>query len=194
MVAVDGALDGVTFPPPNWPKNKRGLPTIDVFLEHKALEARWREGDAVIPDLRMFMVPADLDRGQACSKYAKEACVRAWTRGELCIGDQIRTEASDAEHRTRPSTLLGDEARPRPTYTCATVNPGTGCFGILSKPFERFLDHAATSGQALEFATKIQMQYQSKDSLRWPKIDSGVDVHDLEVDSPEFEFAGADFI
>ena len=96
MVAVDGALDGVTFPPPNWPKNKRELPicvvavwdpnsrtTIDAFLEHKALEARWREGDAVIPDLRMFMVPADLDRGQACSKYAKEACVRAWTKGRV---------------------------------------------------------------------------------------------------------------
>ena len=30
VVAVDGALDGVTFPPPNWSKNKRGLPTIII--------------------------------------------------------------------------------------------------------------------------------------------------------------------
>ena len=96
MVAVDGALDGVTFPPPNWPKNKRGLPTIDAFLEHKALEARWREGDAVIPDLRMFMVPADLDRGQACSKYAKEACVRAWTKGRVLEKMYLATSLLDA--------------------------------------------------------------------------------------------------
>ena len=107
MVAADGALDSVTFPPPNWPKNKRGLPTIDAFLEHKALEARWREGDAVIPDLRMFMVPADLDRGQACSKYAKEACVRAWTKGRVLekmhlatSGGRIRIATSSSKKCT----------------------------------------------------------------------------------------------
>ena len=156
--------------------------TIDAFLEHKSQEARWREGDTAIPDLRMVLIPADGDKGRACQAYATEACVRAWTKGELCIGDQIRTQASDAEHRTRSSTLSGDGARPRPTYTCSSVHPTTGLFGILERSIEQFVHHETTAGQAHEFVKRIQKEFQSKDSPRWPQEESRVDVHDLEVE------------
>ena len=191
MIAQGFSTDSSPYPPENWAVNRKGQPicvvivwdpntktTIDAFLQHKAQEARWREGDTIIPDLRMLLIPQDADRGQACQSYALESCVRAWAKGELCIGDQT----SDAEHRTRPSTLSGDEPPPRPLYMCSAVNPETGFFGIMGSPFERYLEHPATSGQALEFAKRIQLEYQSKESVRWPKTESRMDVHDLEVD------------
>ena len=188
-----------TFPS-SWPTNKRGLPicvvvvwdpnvqtTIDAFLEHKAREARWRPGDAVIPDFRMLLVPCSEDRSEACRNYAQDVCTRAWLKGHLYVGDEINTETT-SEHRTHPDTS-GAEHRMRPTYKYGAVS-SEGIFGILEAPYQVFLDNEITAADALEFAKHIAKTYRSKDSPRWPVTKSAsesVSVHDLEVDVEPFQ-------
>ena len=92
------SLEGQTFPPSSWPKNKRGLPicvvavwdptartTIDAVLEHKAREARWLQGDAVIPDLRMLFwcQPTRTEARPAASTLRMRASGRG--RKGICV-------------------------------------------------------------------------------------------------------------
>ena len=128
------------YPPSEWPTNKQGCPicvvvvwdpnvktTIDAFLDHKAREAR---GEAAIPDLRMLLAPTDGDKFQACYTYAKDACVRAWVKGDLIVGTAEHRTQKTAEHRTHDAAVRARD-HAVPTYKHACVSD-TGFFGIMS--------------------------------------------------------------
>ena len=84
--------EGHQWPPESWTAlNAQGRPLcaviawdappkalIDAFLSHKALEAKWKPGNQLIPDLRLLIVTLDDEKKELTEKYAKSAGGRAW--------------------------------------------------------------------------------------------------------------------
>ena len=137
-------------------------PFVEAYLNIKAAEARWVEGQAAAWDLRAVVVPFDTEREGQVKAHFLDASARAWMRRAVRVPGH-EPGASDAA----PSAAATRTPPPRPRLNVCKILDN----GSLDRPtgaFHSLLDNEATAHESEKYLAAFAQVYRAQDSPRLP--------------------------
>ncbi len=137
---------------------------LDSFMEFKQADAKWQEGDQLLPDFRMILFPMTSEQQERLTKCTAEQVARAFTLGDIHINGHVAKP-------TLPSSA-GTMASPHFHPKFGFVSPD-GTFGVQAALLKPLLEHHVTSAATRALVESIQQKYQCATAPRLTPNEGG---------------------